>query len=311
MMNITIKPVSLPQLTLITVTYNAATVLDDFWASLQAQRDVDWSLVIVDNASVDGTAEKLATIQADPRVTVIHCATNTGAAEGNNIGLRHALRTGQNFIILCNNDVLFGPDVLHDLVQTKCALPLGAVTPTMVFEDDPTTMWFERGKIFTGLGVRCAHVPANNTCKASIYATDYAPTTFVIFDRGTIESIGEIDGDYFAYWEDADYMWRLRQAGYGIWVDSKINIIHKVSQSSGGFGSAYSNQQYHKNQLRFARKHFGAGTVALTAASSLARIVIRALLRMDQPQVTKAKLRGMWDGIVAPPLVAASRSGSC
>lgn len=300
-----------PRLTLITVTYNAATVLDDFWTSLQAQRGVDWSLIVVDNASTDGTIEKLATIELHPRVTVIRCTKNTGAAEGNNIGLRHALRDAPDHIVLCNNDILFEPDVLSDLVETKHALPPGVVTPTMVFEDDRTAMWFERGEISRRFGVRCLHVAAGDRQGLPVYSTDYAPTTFVLFDREAVEAVGEIDKAYFAYWEDADYMWRLRQAGYGIWVDAGVSIVHKVSQSSGGFGSIYSNRQYHKNQLRFARKHFGVGTVALTAASSLARIAVRALLRLDPPPMTKAKLQGMWDGAAAPALRPSSHPGSC
>ncbi|WP_322966092.1 glycosyltransferase family 2 protein [Sphingomonas fuzhouensis] len=305
----TLSPSSLPRLTLITVTYNAASVLDDFWTSLKAQRGVDWSLIIVDNASVDGTLDKLATIEQDQRVTVIRCTENTGAAEGNNIGLRHALRNTQDYIVLCNNDILFGPDILQDLARAKHALPLGAVTPLMVFEDDRTAMWFERGEIRTRFGVRCLHVAAGDSPALSVYPTDYAPTTFVLFDRAAIKAVGEIDKGYFAYWEDADYMWRLRRAGYGIWVNASTTIVHKVSQSSGGFGSIYSNRQYHKNQLRFARKHFGAGTVTLTAASSLARIAVRALLRLDPPSMTKAKLRGMWDGASAPALLPSSHVG--
>lgn len=290
-----------PRVTLITVTYNAADVLDDFWASLQAQCGIDWSLIIVDNASVDGTLHKLAAIELHSQVTIIRCDRNSGAAEGNNIGIRHALKGMQDYIVLCNNDILFGQNVLFDLVSTKRTMPFGAVTTAMVFDDDRTKIWFERGVISNRMGVRCLHVPAEASNKSEIYPTQYAPTTFVIFDRCVIENVGELDEDYFAYWEDADYMWRLRQAGYEIWVDARISIVHKVSQSSGGFGSIYSNRQYYKNQLRFSRKHFGGGTVVVTVASSLARIVARALLRLDPVRMTKAKLQGMWDGIVASP----------
>lgn len=289
-----------PRLTLITVTYNGATVLDDFWASLRAQHGVDWSLIVVDNASTDGTLDKLAEIEPHPQVTVIRCADNTGAAEGNNIGLRHARQQTQDYIVLCNNDILFGPEVLLDLVNAKQALPPGALTPNMVFEDNHDRMWFERGEISTRFGIRCLHIAAGDRRDLRIYPTDYAPTTFVLFDRAVIDAVGEIDKAYFAYWEDADYMWRLRKAGFGIWVDAGTTIVHKVSQSSGGFGSIYSNRQYHKNQLRFARKHFGATMVSLTVVSSLARIAARLLLRLDQPRMTKAKLQGLWDGTIAP-----------
>lgn len=289
----------LPRLTLITVTYNAATVFDDFWASLVAQEGADWCLVVVDNASTDGTADKLSAIADDARVTIIFSETNTGAAEGNNIGLRLALAQPREYVVLCNNDILFDPTTLRRLVDVKKSLPHGGVTPVLVFEDERSTAWFEMGEISTHLGVRCFHKPANRGHNLEVYSTSYAPTTFLLFDHIVIKTVGELDSAYFAYWEDADYIWRIRSEGFGIWVDPGTTVVHKVSQSSGGHGSMYSNHQYFKNQIRFTRKHFGRAACGYTMMMSVLRIGARAALRLDSRTLTKAKLTGLWAGVVA------------
>ncbi|PTM47981.1 hypothetical protein C8J24_1388 [Sphingomonas aerolata] len=289
----------LPRVTLVTVTYNAASVFDDFWQSLSKQVDVEWALIVVDNASVDKTSAKLALIERDPRVTVVRSPINTGAAEGNNIGVRLAMARADPYIILCNNDIVFDSNILTGLIRAKQRLSPGAVSPVLVFGDNRSATWFEMGSFSTLFGVRCVHHSSFDALPSQSYLTSYAPTTFLLFDREVIESVGELDADYFAYWEDADYVWRARKKGYKLWVNPHTVVVHKVSQSSGGFGSLYSNHQYYKNQIRFARKHFGRVVCGYTVATSLLRIGARWALRRDPLPLTKAKMLGLQAGILA------------
>jgi hypothetical protein len=97
------------------------------------------------------------------------------------------------------------------------------------------------------LRVRCIHdtiAPERARQLGKVYATEYAPTTFLLFDREVIEAVGPLDEQFFAYWEDSDYLWRLRDCGYKVWVARDVEVIHKVGQASGGGGSPYANQQY-------------------------------------------------------------------
>lgn len=289
----------LPRVTLVTVTYNAASVFDDFWQSLSKQINVEWTLIVVDNASVDETSAKLASIENDPRVTVVRSLSNTGAAEGNNIGLRLAMARSTPYIVLCNNDILFDPDILIGLIDAKEHLSAGAISPVLVFDDNRRAAWFEMGDVSTLFGVRCLHRSAVDALPDQSYLTSYAPTTFLLFDREVIENVGELDAVYFAYWEDADYVWRARSKGYSLWVNPRTVVVHKVSQSSGGFGSLYSNHQYYKNQIRFARKHFGRVVCGYTVTTSLLRIAARWAIRRDSLPLTKAKIHGLRAGILA------------
>jgi GT2 family glycosyltransferase len=286
-----------PQVTLVTVTFNAAEVFEDFWQSLTMQEGVRWSLVVVDNASTDDTSARLSAIEDDPRVTVVRSPTNTGAAGGNNIGLHHASASPHDYIVLCNNDIVFPPTTLAQLVRAKETLPPGAISPVLVFDDDRAVAWFESGVITAHAGVRCVHRSAGSARPTTVYPTSYAPTTFLLMDRVVGETTGQLDELYFAYWEDADYIWRARQHGFGLWVDPNTIVVHKVSQSSGGFQSQFSNYQYYKNQVRFAFKHFGAIIGAYTIAMSASRIAVRCLLRLDTPSLSRSKAEGLMAGL--------------
>lgn len=286
-------------LAIVTVTYNAADVIDEFMESLLAQSLRDWRLFVVDNASADATLERLAR-WPDPRVEIIRCPTNSGASGGNNLGLEHALASAAPLILLCNNDIRFDADTLDKLVAAKRAVGPGGVSAVMPYADGDGAIWYADGR-FAGLHrARCMHreMPAARIATDQPpYETDYAPTTFLLFDREAIVATGRLDDRYFAYWEDADYICRARKAGYRFWAVPAVRVDHKVSQSSGGSQSPFSVRQYFRNQMLFARKHRGRAAMYLAAGESLLRIVVRGAVRSDPPAITKAKLGGLREGL--------------
>ncbi|PYV68331.1 MAG: glycosyltransferase family 2 protein, partial [Acidobacteria bacterium] len=98
----------------VTVTYNSGTVIRDFLDSMLKQSHTDFVLYVVDNASSDDTVAIVATYR-DPRVLTIRNSENLGVAEGNNVGIRAALRDGFASVLLINNDTIFDCDVISKL----------------------------------------------------------------------------------------------------------------------------------------------------------------------------------------------------
>lgn len=287
------------KLTIVTVTFNGEAVISEFMESLFAQTLQDWALIVVDNASSDATLAHLERWSADPRVEVIALPENTGAAEGNNVGLARAMELGAPLLLFTNNDVSFGPDTLDRLVNEMTGLPPGGLSATLIYDEQIPRIWYNGGCITRLGGVRCVHRdrPLDAHSTAPPYPTEYAPTTFLLFNREVIEAVGQLDASYFAYWEDADYLWRVRRAGFGLWVSPTVVVTHKVSASSGGGGSAYSHQHYFRNQMLFARKYFGWTVMGYTAVTSTLRILARRAIGRDNNALTRAKLRGLAQGI--------------
>ena len=87
----------------VTVTYNSGAVIRDFVESLLKQTHRDFLLYVIDNASTDDTVALFADYPA-PRIVVVRNPSNVGVAEGNNLGIRAALRDGCTSVLLINND---------------------------------------------------------------------------------------------------------------------------------------------------------------------------------------------------------------
>ena len=133
-----------PKTGIVTVTYNSAPVIDDFMVSLLAQEHTNFVLYVVDNASSDDTLEQLSKFQ-DPRIVIIRNPTNVGVAEGNNIGIRAALRAGCKFVLLINNDTTFNSALLFQLHSGLLAHRGDMIVPKIVYFDDPGKIWAAGG----------------------------------------------------------------------------------------------------------------------------------------------------------------------
>lgn len=283
---------------LVTITYNALGVWDDFWASLTAQTGVAWHLHVIDNQSSDGTRAMLAGLD-DPRVTIILNDGNLGVAAGNNQGIRAAMAEGAQTIGLINNDVTFGPAMLASLAATQRREGADAISPLIPYHDHPDLIWYGGGSFRWLRGVRSAHDHANAPL-ASIgttpFATGYAPTCCVLFDRGVFDRIGLMDERYFVYWDDTDFLWRMQRAGLRLVVDPQTVLLHKVSIATGGRLSDFSLRYYFRNEIFFARKFHGPLAALYTAAVETAAGAARVALRGDTLRHLRLRLRALREG---------------
>jgi GT2 family glycosyltransferase len=269
------------RIALVTVTFNGDTVWPEFHASLVAQQGVDWHLIVVDNASRDGTVSMVKAAAADdPRVTLLANADNIGVAGGNNQGTRLALDMGYERIALINNDTAFGPDMLARLAQTLDREDAGAVSALIPYYDRPDLCWYAGGHYSRLRGMLSLHNGQGRPLPTprQPFQTDYAPTCCVLFKADVFRTIGLMDEAYFVYWDDVDFLWRMKKSRVDILVDPGAVMLHKVSVSTGGRLSDFSIRFAHRNQIYFARKHFGifyAGYVSgFTVIMGLARMLI-------------------------------------
>jgi GT2 family glycosyltransferase len=269
------------RIALVTVTFNGETVWPEFYASLVAQKDVDWHLIVVDNASKDGSVAAVeAAAMADPRITLLANTDNIGVAAGNNQGTRLALEMDFELIALINNDTSFGSGMLRQLAHTLERESVGAVSPLIPFYDEPDLCWYAGGHFSGPRGMLSLHdgmgKPLPTTSRP--FQTDYAPTCCVLFKADVFRTVGLMDEAYFVYWDDVDFLWRMKNLGVIILVDPSAVMLHKVSVSTGGRLSDFSIRFGHRNQIYFARKHFGSlyasYVSAFTTVVGLARMAV-------------------------------------
>ncbi len=286
-------------ITLVTVTYNAATVWKSFTACLMAQQGVNWHLIVVDNNSQDSTIDLLRLLKNDPRVTLVLNDVNLGVAAANNQGIRIGMANGSQRIALLNNDTEFGYDLLLRLIETQDANQADAVSPLIPYFSAPDLIWYGGGSFRRYRGVMCTHdheMEQLDVVGLTPFATDYAPTCCVMFDRSVFERIGEMDERYFVYWDDTDFMWRFHMAGMKLVVDPQIVFLHKVSISTGGRLSDFSIRYTFRNQIYYTHKFHGPLWALYTAVMAMSAGVWRLTRNGDTPRHLLLRYRALKEG---------------
>lgn len=224
-------------------------------ASLKKVTEPAYEIFVIDNGSTDDSLTKIQ--KAYPKHHYIHNSQNLGYAEGNNRGLRIAMDWGAQFFVILNNDVIVAPDFLSEIVKAAEQHPeAGAFGPKMYYYDQPATIWYAGGSVDKKTG-RCFHFG----CDASegyneIRETDYICGCALAVRREVIEKVGFISPEYFLIWEEIDWCYRMRSAGYKCLYIPTSKIWHKISSSfSEGNRGPMWQYYYFRNRLLFHKKH--------------------------------------------------------
>jgi GT2 family glycosyltransferase len=239
----------------VTVLYNSAPVLEDFFASIETQSYGNFVVYCVDNASTDASVERCR--DRGDRYVVIESGKNAGVAAGNNTGTRAAVADGCEYVLYLNNDVVFGPELFGQLVDGLWAYRCAMTTPMMCYHDRPEVVWAAGGYFQPWLGYRCLHrgqgelVAAQSSLAAEV---SYTPTCCVLVRREVFAEIGIMDERYFVYYDDTDFMLRAWRAGKKLYLLPHARLRHKVS-SLAGPDSAFTRRYLTRNHAFFNHKH--------------------------------------------------------
>lgn len=271
------------QIGIVTVTYNSASVLPDFFDSLAAQTCREYTLYVIDNASKDNTLE-LCRKRVDLPIVILANDANLGVAEGNNQGIRSALEDGCEFVLLLNNDTVFGGDLLDELrkglIQEQCAM----VTPKILYHDEPSRIWAAGGRFQPWCGYRTLHFGEGELDGgqfSSARVVTYSPTCCVLVRRDVFDRIGLMDPRYFVYSDDTDFMYRAMKAGIVMKYIPSSGLLHKVSSLTGGGSSTFALRYGTRNRIYFIRKNLPRFKAAFWAAAYRLYIGARRLTRRD------------------------------
>jgi len=208
-----------PLVYVIVLNYNGKDHLEYCLPSLLATEYENYHVVLLDNASTDGSVEY--TRRNFPQVMVIQNDQNLGWAGGNNVGIRYALDQGADYIVLQNNDTKVDPRWLSGAVQVCEANPrIGIVGFRMLQEyiqgEDPDGEQFEA---LSAAWERLEYESTNHVTGAALFVR-----------ADVFREIGLIDEAYFAYSEEDDLEKRARRAGYQM---VRINV--PLWHYNGGF----------------------------------------------------------------------------
>jgi GT2 family glycosyltransferase len=283
------------------VNWNGRGVLDRCLATLIASSYQGLTVVVVDNASSDGSQELVR--ESYPSVLLIENAKNLGYAGGVNAGLRYAMAQGAEYALLLNNDTEIAPDAVELLVEAMEKRPKAAIAgPMIYYYDPPDVIWSLGGKIsFWSGDIRHVAIREHDEGRyRTVREADYVTGCAMLVRLAAVREIGLMDEGYWMYNEDTDWCVRAGERGYSIIVVPAAKVWHKVSASSGGGLTAYKVYHRLRSTLFFfavhARWYHWLGIVPATAGRALA-FIARQLVAGRKDTVV-AVLKGARDSVM-------------
>lgn len=236
-----------PKLSVILLNYNGWDWLDQCLRSFSnlvcwdGKRPQGLEVIVIDNHSHENRLADLA--KKYNWVTTKRLASNKGFAAGNNEGLKIATA---EFVMLLNSDTEFLPhtNLLSLLDNFQCS-PIAVVTPKLILDSGNIDHACHRGfptpwnalmyfsgvaKIFPNWKLVAGYQRSWQDLTKP-HAIEVCSGAAMIVRRKAINKVGLLDEDYFMYAEDIDWCYRFVQAGYQVYYDPQVEIIHHKHKS--------------------------------------------------------------------------------
>jgi len=236
----------------IVVNWNGKQHLENCFSSLLKQDYPDIEIIMVDNASNDGSVNFIK--EKFPEIKLVQNQTNIGFGSAVNKGID--MGKGEYFLFL-NNDLSLKQDCISELIKSLEKPDVGGAVPKILF--------FDKRDTINSFGVDVNYVGI--ACPRFIYEKDREDLKkeeipcggIFMFSRNIVDKLGGFDESIFFYHEDHDLSWRIRLLGMKLIANPKAVIYHKYHFSRSKDKFYYSE----KNRLYLLLKNYNLKTLVL------------------------------------------------
>lgn len=298
----------------VVVTFNRLEKLKTVLAAIEAQTTPPTWIVVVDNASTDGTGEYLRTRESTLTLDVVSLATNTGGAGGFSTGMERGHELGADFVWIMDDDCYAAPTTLA-LLQSGFADAVAELGPDVPFScsvvkfidgnicemNNPAPTW-DWGRLL---------VKGQNS--VMVKSCSFVS---VLIPRWALEKHGLPYSEYFIWFDDHEYTLRLTRTCPGVQVLDSL-VVHDMGVNQGvnfaGIdpGNAWKFAYGVRNEASYRRHHEGLAAFALFAARVLIMMRRGRVRRSLRWTMTKKLVEGFrFNPKVRYPAGAAVGAGS-
>ena len=302
-----------PELSVIIVNWNTRDLLRDCLNSIYAEtRATSFEILVVDNASSDSSAEMVK--REFPQAKLIENQENLGFAKANNQAIR---QSSGRFILLLNSDTVVLSGALDKMVAfMKEHRAVDASGPMLLNPDGSLqqSTWRASGRfafvrfIIIGRVFLVAYLLKLLLSKIGKKET-YSPQprqvggvsgACMMITREAVDKVGLLDEQYFFFWEEVDWFYRLQQLGGVVYFIPEAQVIHHYAQS---INQTDNRSKYlHENRYRFINKYHGKMRgyffrIMLAIDSFFvicAFLLLQVLVRGDKRKEMNLRLRWRW-----------------
>ena len=287
------------KISVVVVNFNGKRFLDDCLSSLSVQTYRDYEVIVVDNASQDGSVEHIRS--RFPWARIVENKVNLGSTGGNNSGIREA--EGE-YIVTLNNDTRVEKDFLERLAGpmsdpsigmcgSKMLYPNGKINSTGLCLSRSGASW-DRGESEEDRGQYDRQKEIFGACAGA-----------ALYRKKMLDEISLFDEDFFIFMEDIDLTLRARCAGWRcIYVPEAI--AHHLHGATAGVGSDLTVYYGNRNIMWLPAKSYPLPFLI----TSLPWILGRNLMALAYYTLNgrgRVVLKAKWDGLLGLPKMMAKR----
>jgi GT2 family glycosyltransferase len=306
-----------PRVSIVVLNWNAWGKTGRCLNSTKNLRYSNYEIIVVDNGSItrppDYFKDKLTDCQ------YLETGENLGYTGGNNVGIKHALERGADYVLILNNDaVIKDPDLLRKLVSCFLATTATGIAAPKLTEFRPNGALIGEGHaISRSLQLLSALVKGGHSarpirlhegvstqtlepgeCPSEMISVMSVSGSAMLISRQVFEAIGFLDDRLFMYDDETDFCLRVIEAGWDIVYVRNTSVARETCVTEDM--PAYRAYLQGRNRFRLAHKR---KTWQLTAAFvfihmvSCLRIMI-VLITYKRLKEAASLLKGVWDGVI-------------
>jgi len=279
---------TVPDISVIIVNLNTCDLLRACLTSLASERaTAEIEILVIDNGSRDGSAEMVR--EQFPDVVFTANERNEGFARPNNTGMRQAQG---RYLLLLNSDTEVRPGALRTMLKFMESHPeAGACGPKLVYPDGktqrsvkafPTLFTHACDMLFLDVLFPGSRLFGRGEQRYFDYTraapVDHLMAAAFLVRRETYESVGPLDERFAIYYNDMDWCYRMKAAGWQIWYLPDAEVIHYLGKTVGAVNTRFALfDMLYNNVMFFYQKHYGRGSVVLYRLLLIPGFAVRAL----------------------------------
>ena len=294
-----------PKVWAVVLNYNS---LQDTETCIRSLRDSGYpnlGVVLVDNASPDGSGDALARLF--PELPLLRQHTNGGYGAGNNAGIRYALARDAKYLLIVNSDVIVQKGTLEPMVSMlERDVGLGVVNGKVFYLSAPDELFSALGEfsrwMCTGLNVGRDRVGCSSTTLEC--DVDYVCGVMLLVRREVFQEVGLLEEGFFMYFEDVEFSRRVLTR-YRLGYTARAIAYHRSGGGKGWQSYTELYLYYHtRNRIRVFRNEsrtYRAYVAVFTIANALAKAAVISRNCVSDPSKMlrqwKALCGGLTDGL--------------
>jgi GT2 family glycosyltransferase len=286
-------PATSPSLTILIVTWNSWGDLKRCLESIRKAGAGESEILVFDNGSADGTAEKV--LQQFPEVRLEQSPVNLGLPPAVNRGLRAARG---DYVMLLDVDTEVKPGTPTRLLEFLEDRPDVALVAPRIYTPEGTIERSARNlpsamnglfgrqtlltRLFPGNPYSRRYLVADRLDSKEPFRVEQVSAACMFMRRTLVDEVGPWDEGYRCYWVDSDWCAQIKRAGKVVYCVPDVGIVHHENNRAGKKKSTWRIRHFHIGAYRFYRKHYGLEVLdprALFAAIALsARAAVMLVL---------------------------------